>query len=304
MNSALDWDDIRFFLAASQSGSLAGAARRLKVSVATVGRRLDRLEGALGLRLFHRHAGGLRLTEHSQSLLERAEAVAERMADFERAAAGTGSEESGVVCVSTIETLATHVLVPHLTEFRRRHPSIDVILQSEMRLVRLAERRADIALRVVRPHEERVVARRVATVRYGVFASEAYLAGRGRPERPLSDLSGHDAVTYDPRFDGIPEIAWFERREGQPRFALRVSSAAAIYQAVRSGLGLGILPTYVTGRGLVRLVEGEDLPQRDLWLAIHEDLRQSPRVRAVADYCAEVVRRVVGPPAGSGAVRA
>jgi len=296
MNSDLDWDDIRFFLAASHSGSLAGAARRLKVSVATVGRRLDRLEEALGLRLFHRHAGGLRLTEHGQPLLDRAEAVSERMADFERAAAGSSSEEEGIVCVSTLETLATHVLVPHLAEFRRRHPGIDVILQSEMRLVRLAERHADIALRVIRPREERVVARKIATVRYGVFASEAYLAERGRPKDPLNDLAGHDAVTYDPRFEGIPEIAWFERREAPPHFALRVSSAAAIYQAVRSGCGLGILPTYVTGRGLVRLVEGEDLPQRDLWLAIHEDLRQSPRVRAVADYCANVVRRVVGPP--------
>lgn len=293
---SLDWDDIRFFLAANRAGSLASAARYLKVSVATVGRRLDRLEEAVGHRLFHRHAAGLSLTDRAEGLLEHAESVGECVNAFERTAAGTVDGLDGVVSICCLESIAAGMLAPKMAEFRKKYPRIQLTIESGWRITPLSARRTDIAVRVNRPNEERVVARRVGTVRYGVYATKAYLDEHGYPEDDLQDLSAYDAVVHEPRLGTIPEVVWFESREKPPRFALRLTSLVGIYEAVRGGIGLGILPNHFPVQDLVQLAGEDQLPDRDLWLAIHEDLADSPRIRASADFCVEAIQAAVGPP--------
>jgi len=277
------WDDLRVVVLATRAGSLSGVARHLDVSVATVGRRLDRIEEALGVRLFHRHAGGLTPTEEAALLLERADAVADEVAAFVRAAKATEREE-GVVTISTLETVVTHVIAPRLAEFRAAHPRVDLVLRSSPRIVRLDRRMADIAIRVVRPHESRVVGRKIGTLDFGLYASPAYIARRGRPSP--GDLHDHDVVMYDASWDSIPEMTWLAERMRGANAAFRVTTANAIFETLASGAAVGLLPCFLATPELERLAGPEELPSRDLWLVIHEDLRRVPHVRAAAEFLA------------------
>ncbi|MCB9644947.1 MAG: LysR family transcriptional regulator, partial [Myxococcales bacterium] len=286
----LDWDALRVFLAVERAGSLTGAASRLGVSVATVSRRIERLEEDLGRKLFQRHASGLTLMSDAEELLERAKGVQEQVFDFLRLAEAEGSEElAGTVTITTIDTIITRVLVPTLGEFRARYPRINLVLRASSRVVNLTSRAADIALRVMRPQESHIVAQKVATIHFSLYASPSYIARRGRPLEPWRDLSGHDLVTYDRRYDTIPEVAWLHQRASEEDLAIRLTSAEAIAAAVEAGAGIGVLPSFMAGEKLVCLWEGQDLPEREVWLAVHEDLRDVPRVRAVFGFLREVI---------------
>lgn len=292
-----DWDDLKIFILAAQHGSLTATARQLKISVATAGRRLDRLEEALGRRLFHRHASGLTLTQEGLALLERAAGVEERVAELKRAAANQYDDESGSVTVTTIETLASHVIAPSLGDFCERHPRIELAIRTQTRIVSLAGGDADIALRVVKPREERVVVRRVATIRYGLYASQAYLDRRGAPQRPAQELRGHAIISWDSRMDSLPEMAWLSMRTDREDVVLRLSSVEAMLSATQAGAGLALLPDFLAKqRGLKELVGAQELPTRDVWLVLHEDLRHSAPIRAVADHLAQTTRDVIGAP--------
>lgn len=280
----LSWDDLRVASAAARLGSLSAVARRLELSVATVGRRLDRLEAALGVRLFHRHAGGLAPTPEAAAILAHADLVGERVHELVRhAAAGTGRAE-GVVTVTTLEIIVTHVIAPRLLELRREHPGIELVLRSSARIERLDRRAADLAVRIVRPNEARVVGRKLGAQHMALYASREYLARRGRPSAPDQDLRGHEVVMFEPGWDKLAEMAWLAERIGETPAAVRVSSVAAMAEVVRAGVAIGVLPTLVEAPELIRLVGSESVPARDLWLVMHEDLRDAPAVRAVADF--------------------
>ncbi|TNE47256.1 MAG: LysR family transcriptional regulator [Deltaproteobacteria bacterium] len=299
-DTGFDWNDLRVFVAIASTGSYTKAARKLGMSIATVSRRLERLEDNLGRKLFRRHSSGLTLTPESEELLEYARSVLDRVFAFARAAEQREEELlEGKVTVTTIESLATKVVAPSLATFRSLYPQIQIILRSEMHTVNLARRSADIALRVVRPKESRVVAQKVARLKFGLFASPVYLERMGRPDDPLHDLSRHEVVTYDERFDTVPEVAWLHTRTSADNMVLRVTTAAAISAAVEAGVGIGVLPLGMVSSKLECLYQGEALPERDVWLVMHEDLQRVPRVRAVFDYLREVLYDIGAKQAGS-----
>jgi DNA-binding transcriptional LysR family regulator len=287
----MDWDDLLYFIEAARAGSMSGAAKKLGVSTATMGRRLDQLEEAIGVRLFHRSASGLIATPQAELLLDHARSVRERVDDFLRAAdASAPNDFDGEVTITLFETLATHFITPRLAEFRERYPDIRLTMRSEPRLVKLSSRAADIAIRVARFREPRVIAQKIATLRFGLYAHPDYLEKYGAPKEPLRDLSGHALIAYDERFDTIPEVAWLHVRARTSDLVLRFSSASAISSAVHAGAGIGILPRVVASPALVPLYVGDELPTRDVWMAMHEDLREIKRVRAVFDFLREILR--------------
>ncbi len=283
----IDWDDLRVFLAVATSGTLSGAARSLNVSVATAGRRIDRLEDGLGMRLFHRHATGLTLSEDAEPLVERAERVLDGVVSFLREAESGEQEISGSVTVNTLNTIMERVLAPQLWRVRSAHPKLAMTIRAESRIVPLSSRLTDLALRVVRPTEERVIAQKVGEVHYGVFASSDYLTRHGFPEDPSQDLSGHEIITYEERFGSLPEAVWVNERCRPEDVGIRLPTVASIHSAVAGGCGIGILPRGIDD-GLVCIHSGPDLPVRDLWLAVHEDARDIPRIEVVWEFLKQV----------------
>ena len=288
--SDVRWDDLHVLLEVARAQSLSKAALRLGVSVATVGRRLDRLEGHLGLKLFHRHSTGLTPTEHAPALLERAQRVALGVRDFlAEAHASEDDLTAGEVVVTTFETMATHVVIPHLGPLMRAHPQLRVSVRATPRVLKFADREVDIAIRVVKPREQCVIAQRVAQTPYRLWAHPSYIQAHG--EVCLENLHAHTLVTFDARFDAMPEVAWLHMHAGGATPQVRVTTLGGIHAAVRAGVGVGVLPHFMVPDELVDLGPCEGLASRDIWLAVHEDLRHVPRVSFVYEHLREVIQR-------------
>ncbi len=288
----IDWDDLQSFLAVARHGSLSAAARALGVQQTTMGRRLAGLEAQAGVRLLQKTPRGYTLTAAGEAILGNVERIESETLAIERRVTGRDARLEGVVRVTMVETLAVHVVVPALPALRKRHPGIMLDIAAGTRVMSLTMREADIALRFGRLRQNDLAVRKLAEVAFGLYASAAYLAEHGPPE---GAGAGHDLVLNEPDMMELPEMAWFAARLPQGRPALRTNSRAAQLAAVVQGLGIGCLGRYLADQaGLVRLDVADRPPSRELWMAVHNDIRHTPRIRAVTDFLASAVREAAG----------
>jgi DNA-binding transcriptional LysR family regulator len=285
----MDWDDIRFFLAAARTGSLAAAARQLGSHQPTVGRRIDGLEKRLGVRLFQRHAQGLTLTDEGQRILLAAESMAEAAAALQRSSGFEDNEIRGSVRIAAPSGLAVHVVAPALPLLHERFPNLDVVLQPSASSADLTHGEADVAVRLYRPTAGELVVRRVGHMGFGLYGSPSYLQQHGSP-RSTADLPQHAVIGYGVQLRHLEESRWLESMAKGARYLLRSDDTHARLAAAESGLGLGVLPHVLAQRSprLQRVLETVDAPPKTIWLVVHRDLRHLARVRAVFDWLDEV----------------
>jgi DNA-binding transcriptional LysR family regulator len=278
----IGWDDVRFMLAIQRFGSLSAAARSLSVNQTTVGRRLALLEESLQTRVFTHDGRRYQLTRAGERMLPHVERMEAEALALERDCLGQDRALSGSVLLTGPDAFSVVVLVPLLKAFRRRFPEIDLELSSEERTLDLRRREADLALRVSRPREGSLVARKVAPFALGLYASKAYLEQRGSPKS--SELSKHDFVVVNR--EQATSTRWLQRRAGDARVVLRTNSTLAQVAAVVAGLGLGLVPCYLAARqaSLVRLLPRDATSMSSLWLVTHRDLQRAARVRALSDH--------------------
>jgi DNA-binding transcriptional LysR family regulator len=279
-----DWDDIRLFLELAREGSLSAAARRLKVDHSTVARRVSALEKRLGLRLFDRLARGYVLTEEGETLLGAAERMEAEALALQRQASGRPAAQ-GNVRLSTSPMLASLFLAPRLVEFQRQHPEIRVALSGNNRVVDLNRREADLALRLTKPAEAGLIARRVGTVGFGLYANPQYLAAR-KPK-------DYGFIGYDETLGQISQQRWLEQQARDRPIVFLCSDMTTMYHATCAGMGVAVLPHFAgTTDPRLRAVPAETAaPDREVWLLVHPDLRRAPRVRSVMDYLAMLFAR-------------
>ena len=279
-----DWEDLRHFVALAEAGTLSGAARRLRVDHATVGRRVASLEGALGIRLIDRLPRRYVLTEAGQQIAALAGEVNERAHAIERVARGSQVPTvSGRVTLSAPPIFASHFLAPRLAPLRQRHPLLRLVLSGEAASVSLSRQEADLAIRLSRPQEGSSVARRLGAMRFGLYAARDYQA--------LAEPGGWEFVAYGPVLDHLPQQQWLRVVAGERPIVFEAGDLASQHAAVRSGVGVAALPCFLAARDteLVRLAAGTPAPVRELWLIVHADLRRAPAIRAVMDFVAALV---------------
>ncbi len=281
---AMNWDDARVFLAVCRESTLRGAARVLGVDQATVGRRLNTLENALGATLFLRTSEGYVLTTVGEGALPAVESMERAALKLERQALGLDDRLIGNVKVSTTDSLAIDFLIPAIARVHERHPGVQIQLDASSQLISLSKREADIAVRNTRPDNPDLIARRIARWPVGLFASEAYVERNGVPERG-SAFEGHDLVVYGPYLLSNKELTLVAEPLTRGRIVCNVSSSYLMRRSIAAGIGLGELPVRSGGAdGLVRLWPEVTRPQPyDVWLVTHADLRHTARVRAVID---------------------
>ena len=287
------WDDLRIFLAMYRSGSQKAAAQKLRVAHTTIGRRLVALEGALGARLFDRTPNGLALTGAGLALLPRAERVEAELIAAERELRGADAKLEGPVRVTAGDGVVHYVIIPALGELRREHPGIALELRADTRELDLSRREADVAVRLRRPTEPSLVARRVGAMKFGLYASRSYLERRGIP-RTLGDLAAHDFIGFDASLDELPQVRWLRRTVGSgkgPRWAVRATTTTAQALACVESQGIALLGTFVAAREprLVPVLPRAATPSRDMWLVVHADMRRNARVAAVIEWLAKTV---------------
>lgn len=292
MNTSFDWNLLRSFLAVAETGSLSAAARLLGSSQPTIGRHVTELEEHVGVSLFARHARGLSLTERGAEVLEFAESVRRKVDAFERRAAGLDPGLEGTVRISASDVVAVFVLPHVLARIRTELPSIELEIVADNRSSNLLRRDADIALRMYRPSQLSLFARKAAEARLGFYASQSYLGRYGTPTS-IEALREHTFLGFD-RDDlhvrTVRALGGDVRRED---FKIRTDSQTFHVEAVRAGLGIGAIQSALV-RDTPEVHEldlGFSLPNLPIWLVAHQDLHRSARVRVVFDRLADELRR-------------
>lgn len=288
MTSTIEWELYRSFLGVLRTGSLSGAARQLGVAQPTVGRHIAALEAALGLLLFTRSQNGLLATDAALALRPHATAMQSAAAALERAAASVGDGVRGVVRVTASDVIGVEVLPPILRGLHERYPDlkIELVLSNDMQ--DLLQREADIAVRMAAPRQDQLVARRIGAIELGLHASPDYVARHGLPDT-VEALERHAVIGYDrvtPYIRGaLARLPVFDRE----RFAFRTDGDLAHLALIRAGAGIGFchVPLARRAPALQRVLADAFTLQLETWVAMHEDLRSSPRCRATFDALAE-----------------
>lgn len=287
MTSTLSWELVRTFLAVLREGSLSGASRALGITQPTVGRHVSALETALGQVLFTRSQTGLLPTEIALALRGHAEAMESTAASLQRAAAGHGGDSDdvrGVVRIAASEIVGAEVLPAIVAGLREAHPRLTVELVLSNRLQDLLHREADIAVRMTAPQQDQLIARRVGRVEIGMYATADYLARHGKPTR-MDDLREHTLIGFDRLTPYIRDVLARFPQFGRDSFGVRVDSDVAQLALTRAGAGIGFCQTRLAQApvALTRVLPKAFALHYDMWIAMHEDLRDSPRCKVVFD---------------------
>jgi DNA-binding transcriptional LysR family regulator len=288
------WDLYRTFLAVLREGSLSGAARSLGLTQPTIARHIDALEQAFGFELFMRSQRGLAATEAALELRPHAEALAATAAAMLRAASGRGRTIAGTVRISASEVIGAEVLPPILAEMRERHPALEIELALSNEVENLLRRDADVAVRMTEPAQEALVVQRLGEVTVGLFAHRRYLDRCGMPAG-LDDLDRHSLIGFDRETPAIRSMRQRLPAFSSARFALRTDSDLAQLAAIRAGYGIGFCQAALARRDpdLVPVLPKVVDLKLGMWIVMHEDLRSTPRCRAVFDGLIAGLRRHV-----------
>ena len=290
----MDWNLLRSFLAVAETGSLTAAAARLGMSQPSIGRHISELERQLDTQLFRRGPRGQELSDRGLDLLAEVRRMGEAADAFSRIALGHSESLAGSVRITASEVIGALVLPHIVAELRRQQPSIEIEIVASNSLGNLLRRDADIAIRMVKPHQLDLIVRHIGDIPLVVCASRDYFARAGKPQRP-EDLAGHDLIGYD-RSDEI--IAGFAKAGiplSRSTFKVRSDNHLVLWEALCSGAGIGFAqaPLVATRPDLETCLEDMALPRLEAYLTMHSDVRQSPRIRFVADYLYRAMRGFV-----------
>lgn len=279
----MDWDDLHTFLAVARHGSLSAAARALGVTQPTMGRRLAALEQRSGARLLQKHPNGFALTPLGESILGNAERAESEILAAERAITGKDVALAGVVRVTTVDSLAARIVAPALVQLQQTHPGLVVELVSDMRVLSLSKREADIALRMARFEGHDIVARKVGSLTFGIYARQEWQAVDPAAVKLVTVL---DDQAY------LPEAKWLRAQFPEAEIGFRSNSREAQIWAAASGAGAAAIAEFRADAEpqLVRLSPA--VLSRDIWLGVHSDMRHMPRVRVVLDAISQAVHHV------------
>ncbi|MEO5796649.1 MAG: LysR family transcriptional regulator [Rhodoferax sp.] len=294
--SPIGWELYRSFLGVLKEGSLSGAARALGVAQPTVGRHVAALEKSLQLALFTRSPTGLLPTEAALALQAYAEAMDSTAAALERTAASQGAGVRGTVRISASEMVGVEVLPPVIARLREAHPGLKIELVLTNRVQDLLHREADIAVRMVRPQQALLVARRIGSIELGLYAHRQYLERHGTPQTP-ADLAQHALIGFDQETPFTRSAGkTLQHQLNRNSFTLRSDSDLAQWALLQAGAGITLCQVPLAQRNpdLVRLLpEHFNLPL-ETWITMHEDLRHSLRCRVAFDALVDGLLQHIG----------
>jgi DNA-binding transcriptional LysR family regulator len=283
--SEAGWDLYRTLLAVTREGSFSAAARALRLTQPTVGRHIEALERQLGTALFTRSARRPRPTAAALALVPHAAAMASAAEALQRAASGEAHSERGAVRLTSGELLGVEVLPPMLARFTAHFPRIELELSLASRRLDLLGREADIAVRLGRPTQKALLARRIGSITVGLYAHRRYVDRFGLPERP-EELAAFCTIGFDRDPEGVRSAGGRAALLRRDHFRFRCDSAAAQLAAVRAGAGIGGCQVNIARREpeLVRVLERDMTFHRELWLVMHKDSRAIRRVRLLYEH--------------------
>lgn len=290
---AMDWDDLRVFLAVARTESLSGAGKTLRCDAATVGRRVTRLEEALKARLFLRSPQGYQLTDAGQRLLPHAEAAETAMTAAGEDLGGTAGKISGQLRIGAPDGCANYVLPQVCAAISDLHPDLDIQIVALPRVFNLSRREADLVIGVSPPTAGRLTVQKLTDYHLHLAAHRDYLA-RHPPIRSTADLGAHRIIGYIPDMIFDKELDYLGETGAGP-VRLGSNSVSVQMQMVRARAGIGVVHDFAIpgAAGVVKVLPDEISLKRSFWLIRHADDRRSDRMNRLAEALSEGVRREV-----------
>lgn len=292
----MDWDKLRIFHAAAEAGSFTHAGDALRMSQSAVSRQVSALERDLGIALFHRHARGLVLTEQGEMLYRTASEVLNKLQTAETLLSDATTKPTGELRITAPVGIGTVWVTQRLREFMELYPDIrvEVILNDDQ--IDISMREADVAIWTREPEQADLIRRPLFTMRVRAFASTQYIRKFGVPQS-LDDLENHRFVSYS----GTPAqhlsvIRWLEtagRNGKEPRIpAFRANSVVALKYAIQAGIGVGLIPDYLTEEetDLVTVLSEVQFPKIPIIFVYPEELRTSKKVQVLRDFLVSKAR--------------
>jgi DNA-binding transcriptional LysR family regulator len=284
---AANWDDLRYVLALHRSGSVAAAARLLKVDPSTIGRRIAALEVALDTQIALRHSEGMRLTEAGEAAANAAAQIERAIADLSNRVAGGASLPRGHVRIAATESTANFIY-RGLAALREEYPEITFELVVSSATVDLARGDADLAVRMYRETRGDLITRKIGTMGWSVYASAQYL--EKHPCASIDSFVGHDIVGFADATARSPGGVWLAAREEGARVVMRGTTITTVMQSAMAGMGIAILPTHVADPSLIRLTD-QVIATTEVFLLIPPTHRETARVHIVGDAIASLYAR-------------
>lgn len=288
----MDWDDLRIFLAVARSESLSGAGKRLKIDAATVGRRIARLEEAMGARLFAKSPQGYALTEEGIRLLPHAERAETALIGARESLSGPEGL-SGQIRIGAPDGCANYLLPQVLAAICDANPGLEVQIVALPRVFNLSKREADLAIAVSRPTAGRLTVQKLTDYRLHLAAHPDYLAHAARLTGP-QDLRHHRLVGYIPDMIHDKELDYLAEL-GAGTVALASNSVSVQLNALRAGAGVGVVHDFALSAApeLVQVIPDQVSLTRSFWLIRHADDGRVARLNRFADLLAQGLRREV-----------
>jgi DNA-binding transcriptional LysR family regulator len=282
-----DWSQIRSFLAVYREGSLSAAARRLGLTQPTLGRQIAELEKDLGAALFIRSPRGLMPTDAAKDIARHAQAMSAASGAMIRAASGGPNDTAGTIRITASDIVGAEVLPPLLASFRSVAPAVTIELSLSNRMADLLTGEADIAVRMLRPGQQAIVARHIGDVSLGLYAHKSYLKAAPRLTNPEAMLSEHSLIGFDREVPVLPALTG-DFALTREMFALRTDNDLAQLAAIRAGYGIGFIQHAIARRTkeLIPIFPDRIGARLEMWLALHEDLRASRRLRLMMEHLA------------------
>src|SRR5512134_1287521 len=279
--------ELALLLALVRGGNLAAAAQLAGVDSSTVFRTVQRAEKTLGQRLFERSRQGYRATELGQRLAEHGERIEAELEAARSAAQAREAAVSGLVRISTTDTLFNGLLLPSLPGLRAAHPQLRLEITARNELANLTQREADVALRATAKPPAHLVGRPLGPIRSAVFVARA----AAPPKARTFDLAGAPWIAVDEALPEHPSVRWRRKHLARVEPALRLNSVQAVFDAVRQGLGVGIAPVFLARQVDDVVAVTPPLPECEtqLWLLTHPESRHLRRIQAVAAHIAQCV---------------
>ena len=291
--SNFDWSLAEVFLAVLEEGSLSSAARRLKSSQPTVGRQISTLEDQLGITLFTRTGRELVPTPAAFDLAEQARSMRVAASRISMSAAGHSETLQGTVRITASEVMATFALPKIIANMLKAQPELEIELVASNSTENLLLREADIAIRMHRPEQADLIARKIGSVELGLFAHRSYLEANGTPEKP-EDFGQHVFLGYDKSDLMMDGVRAFGVEVNKNDFRMRTDNQVSYAEAVAAGVGIGATACLVLENRpeIVRIFPEAPIPPMEMWIAAHQELKTSALVRWVFDQLANDLKAV------------
>lgn len=292
----MDWDKVRIFKIVAESGSFTHAGEVLNLSQSAVSRQVSALEESLGHPLFHRHARGLVLTEQGEILFESARSAFETFKDTQTRLSDSRLLPEGLLTLTTVDFIASSWLAPKLPAFNALYPEIQMTFYLDDRVYDLMRREADIGIRLQKTEQADVIEKKLTTLRFSLWVSSSYVKLHGVPSN-MADLKNHLLIGHPPGLE-TPFVRpnWIFNManiapENNPK-VMMMNSMNARYSAVKQGIGIAVLPDYVSRNDpdLVQIFPELNIPGVDMFFVYPQERRHSKRISVFRDYLFDTVK--------------